>query len=124
MHARDRLAEVAAPVLLARNAPGDRDAARDTLTATVELFRTKGFHGFVGRAEALLASETTAMWLQRFRAGGVPSAFAIVPPIREPAMPSPSVQSSPIFCLPGSSRRASAPMIRPATMNPMIPMSP
>src|SRR3954447_26115524 len=35
---------------------------------------TPGFADLVARAEALLASETTATWLERSRAGGVPSA--------------------------------------------------
>src|SRR5688500_7924384 len=51
--------------------------------------------------------------------------LAIVPPITDPASPSPSVHSRPIFCLPGSSSRARRPMMSPAMMNPiMLPHTP
>src|SRR5215207_9301870 len=50
----------------------------------------------------------------------VPSRFAIVPPITEPTTPRASVHNKPIFWRPGSSGRASAPMINPATMKPIM----
>ena len=45
---------------------------------------------------------------------------AISPPMTEPTRPSPSVARMPRSCLPGLIRRASAPMMSPAMMKPIM----
>jgi tetratricopeptide (TPR) repeat protein len=44
-----------AAVLLARDGPGDRDLARTELAELIDELRARGFHGFLVRAERLLA---------------------------------------------------------------------